>query len=133
MIRRSAVALAMTLAVACTGPAWAEGDTAAGEKKFNQRCKICHLVGDGAKNRPTGPMLNEIFGMKAGSREGFKYSKAMTKAGEDGIVWTEETLDKYLEQPKKYIKGNRMGFNGFKKEDDRKNVIAYLKTFSGGQ
>ena len=42
-------------------------------------------------------------------------------------------MDKYLEQPKKYIKGNRMGFAGFKKEDDRKNVIAYLKTFSGGQ
>ena len=134
MIKRSALAMAMTLAVACAGPALAaDGDADAGEKKFKQRCAICHQVGEGAKTRPTGPMLNDVIGLKAGSREGFKYSKAMTKAGEDGIVWNAETLDKYLEKPRQYIKGNRMGFAGFKKEEDRANVIAYLKKFSDGQ
>ena len=135
MTRRTAIALAMTLAAATAGPALAEdGDTAKGEKYFNQRCKVCHLVGEGAKNRPTGPFLNDIIGVKAGSRDGFKYSKAMTEAGADkGIVWDDDTLNSYLEKPKKFIPRNKMGFGGIKKEETRKNVIAYLKQFSGGQ
>lgn len=135
MTRRTAIALAMTLAVATAGPALAdEGDTAKGEKYFNQRCKMCHLVGEDAKNRPTGPLLNDIIGVKAGSRDGFKYSKAMKEAGaEKGIVWDDETLNGYLEKPKKFIPKNRMGFGGIKDEETRKGVIAYLKKFSGGQ
>ena len=46
------------------------------------------------------------------------------------IVWNDETLDGYLAAPKKYIKGTKMAFAGLKKEDDRANVIAYLKQFS---
>ena len=47
-----------------------------------------------------------------------------------GIVWDEETLDAYLKAPKKYIQGTRMAFAGLKKDADRANVIAYMKTFS---
>ena len=101
------------------------GDAAAGEKVF-KKCKACHMV---TKERhKSGPHLVNLFGRAAGSAEGFKkYSKAMK---ESGVVWNEETLDAYLEAPKKYIKGTRMAFAGLRKEKDRANVIAYLRTFS---
>ena len=44
-----------------------------------------------------------------------------------GLTWDEATLDSYLENPKAFLKGNRMAFPGLKKPDDRENVIAYIK------
>ena len=112
------------LGVLAAAPTMA-GDIKAGEKVF-KKCKACHVV-DKEKNK-TGPYLVNIMGRTAGSLESYKkYSKAMK---ESGIVWNEETLDGYLEKPKKYIKGTKMAFGGLKKEKDRKNVIAYLKSFS---
>ena len=101
------------------------GDPALGEKVF-KKCKACHVV-DSDKNK-TGPHLVNIMGRQAGSVEGFKkYSKAIK---ESGIVWDEATLDGFLEKPKAYLKGTRMAFAGLKKEEDRANLIAYLKQFS---
>ena len=74
-------------------------------------------------------MLNGIVGAAAGSVDGFKYSDAMLAKQAEGFVWTDETLDAYLTKPKDYIPGNKMSFPGLKKEDQRENVIAYLKTF----
>ena len=103
-------------------------DIAAGEKVF-KKCKACHVV-ESEKNK-TGPHLNNIFGRKAGTLESYrKYSKAMMAAD---IVWDEDTLDAYLKAPKKYIKGTRMAFAGLRKDKDRVNVIAYLKSFSQAQ
>ena len=45
-----------------------------------------------------------------------------------GIVWNAETLDGYLANPKKYLKGTKMAFAGLKKEKDRQNIIAYLES-----
>ena len=39
---------------------------------------------------------------------------------------TEENLDKYLADPKSFILAE-MGFPGLKSEEDRQNIIAYLK------
>ena len=116
--------LTAVIGFVATGPVLA-GDINAGEKVF-KKCKACHVV-DKEKNK-TGPHLVNIMGRSAGSLESYKkYSKAMK---ESGIVWDEETLDGYLEKPKKYIKGTKMAFAGLKKEKDRENVIAYLKSFS---
>jgi cytochrome c len=106
----------------------AEGDAAAGENVF-KKCKICHQVGDGAKNQ-VGPQLNGIVGRKAGTVEGFSYSPAMKEAGEKGMVWTDENLHKYVENPKDFVPKNKMAFVGLKQEKDRDDVIAYLKKFS---
>jgi cytochrome c len=112
------------LGVLAAAPTMA-GDIKAGEKVF-KKCKACHVI-DKEKNK-TGPHLVNIMGRTAGSLESYKkYSKAMK---ESGILWNEETLDGYLENPKKYIKGTKMAFGGLKKEKDRENVIAYLKSFS---
>ena len=108
-----------------TTPALASGDVAAGEKVF-KKCKACHVVD--AEKHKTGPHLVNIMGRAAGSAAGYKkYSKAMKSSG---IVWNEETLDGYLEKPKAYVKGTRMVFAGLRKEEDRANVIAYLKSYS---
>lgn len=112
-------------------PAHAEGDADKGKKVFN-KCKACHMVGENAKKR-VGPPLNNIIGAKAGSQEGYNYSKAMKTAGEGGLVWSEEKLSAYLEKPKDVVPKGKMAFPGLKKEDDRTDVIAYLKQFSKTQ
>lgn len=93
------------------------------------KCSACHAVGEGAKNK-IGPALNKIFGRKAGSGEGYKYSKAMIDSGDEGLVWDEATLKSYLAKPQDTVKGTKMAFSGLKSEEDLANVIAYLATFS---
>ena len=103
----------------------ADGDPAAGKKIFNQ-CQACHTVVKGKNG--LGPSLSAVVGRKAGTADGFKnYSPAMQKME---ITWTEENLDKYLADPKGFIPGNRMIFQGLKKPEDRTNVIAFLKQAS---
>ncbi|HUS54853.1 MAG TPA: cytochrome c family protein [Thermohalobaculum sp.] len=127
MIRKIAVAMTALALAGFAGAALADGDAAKGVKVFN-KCKACHAIGDGAKNK-VGPMLNSIVGAAAGSVEGFKYSEAMQAKQAEGLVWTDETLDAYLTKPKDYIPGTKMSFAGLKKEDQREDLIAYLKTF----
>lgn len=96
-------------------------DTKKGKKVFN-KCKACHSLVAGKKK--IGPSLNGLFGRKAGTVKGFKYSKAMIKAG---VVWNDETVDKYLTKPKKFIPKTKMVFSGLKKKAQRDDLIAYLK------
>ena len=120
-------AAALALAASATQASAQDGDPEAGEKLFRQ-CQACHMVGENAKPR-VGPPLNELFGRQAGTWDGFRYSPAMSGAGENGLVWNEETVAAYLAQPRDYIPGNRMAYPGLRKEEDRTNVIAYLKQF----
>jgi cytochrome c len=124
MIRLTLTAAALA---ALALPALADGDAAKGEKIFN-RCKSCHAVGEGAKNK-VGPALNGIVGAAAGQVEGFKYSNALLDAAAGGLIWDEETLAAFLTKPKDVIDGTKMSFPGLKKEDDIEDVIAYLATF----
>ncbi|KAE9631467.1 c-type cytochrome [Parasedimentitalea maritima] len=101
---------------------------AKGAKTF-KKCKACHQVGEGAKNR-TGPILNGIVGATAGQVDGFKYSKPMMAAAESGLVWNEQELAAFLAKPKKYMKGTKMSFSGLKKEKDIAAILAYLQSVS---
>ena len=58
-----------------------------------------------------GPHLNGVLGRVAGGIEGFKYSNPMAAAGEDGLIWTEDTLAEY------------------KKDEDLAAITAYLASF----
>jgi len=91
------------------------GDAENGAKLFKTRCLQCHIVEKegGAK---TGPTLNGLFGRKSGTVPGYVYTEANKKSG---IIWDDETLFAYLENPKKYIPGTKMAFPGFKKESER--------------
>ena len=127
MVRKIVAALAVLAVAGFAGSALAEGDAAAGEKVF-RKCKACHAVGDGAKNK-VGPMLNGIVGNEIASVDGFKYSKAFLAKKAEGLVWTVDVLDSYLTKPKKFIPGTKMSYAGLKKEGDRENIIEYLTTF----
>jgi cytochrome c len=99
-------------------------DVAAGEKVF-AKCRICHQVGEGAKNG-VGPVLNGIVGRKAGTIAGYSYSPA-NKNSE--LTWNEATLKEYLKNPRAKMPGTKMIFPGLPNEADIDNVIAYLKQF----
>ncbi len=99
----------------------------AGEKVF-RKCKACHAVGDGAKNK-SGPQLNGLLGRVMGSVDGFKYSGAFRTASDEGRVWDEAELAAFLTKPKAYMKGTKMSFAGLKKESDLAAVTEYLRSF----
>ncbi|MEP1694915.1 MAG: c-type cytochrome [Paracoccaceae bacterium] len=100
---------------------------AAGEKVF-RKCKSCHAVGEGAKNK-SGPQLNGIIGRTMGTADGFGYSSVFNAAKDEGRVWDEDVLAEFLAKPKTYMKGTKMAFSGLKKDADLVSITAYLKSF----
>ncbi|MEL6505281.1 MAG: c-type cytochrome, partial [Pseudomonadota bacterium] len=139
MFKHSIVAAAVLAAGLMSSAAFADGhsggDAEKGKKVFN-KCKSCHMVGEGAKNK-VGPVLTGIIGRQAGSYPDMRYGKSLVEAGEKGLVWTEEEMFAYLKDPKKYLRAylddkkarSKMAYK-LRKEDDRRDVIAYLKTFA---
>jgi cytochrome c len=99
-------------------------DAAAGEKVF-AKCKICHQIGENAKNA-VGPVLNGVVGRPAGTYPDYQYSDANKNSG---ITWDEATLKEYLRDPKAKVPGTKKVFPGLKSDEDITNVIAYLKQF----
>ncbi|MDR9393130.1 MAG: c-type cytochrome [Roseovarius sp.] len=125
--------LTATLVLAATvaaGTARAEliGDAEAGAEIFGL-CSGCHEVGKGAEDG-IGPHLNGIFGRKAAAHPDFPYSASMERAGVDGLVWTLETLDAYIENPAALVSRTRMSFQGLADAQERADLLAYLRTFS---
>jgi cytochrome c len=121
---RPALAAALTSAFLAVPALAQEGDPVAGEKAF-RKCAACHSIEPGAPSK-IGPNLHDVVGRVTGTFEGFKYSEAMAKAGQEGHVWTVEELSIYLENPKAAMPGNKMTFVGVKKPEERADVIAYL-------
>ena len=91
-------------------------------KKVFKKCVACHSLEEG-KNK-IGPPLNNLLGRKAGSVDGYKYSKAMKNSG---VVWDEESLDKFITKPRKFIPKTKMSFRGIKKKSLRDDLISFLK------
>jgi cytochrome c len=97
-------------------------DATAGQAIFN-RCRICHSLQPGGPNT-VGPNLHGVFGRKAGSVGNFAYSEAMKSSG---IVWDDDTIRKYVTNPKDFIPGNKMAFPGIKDENEVSDLLAYLR------
>ncbi len=74
-----------------------------------------------------GPNLWGVYGSKAAAKPDFAYSVALKNSG---IVWTDDTLSKWLTGPAKFLPGSKMAFPGLPDEADRQAVIAYLKSNS---
>jgi len=112
------------LAMLLAGPAGAaEPDLINGRILF-ARCGICHALTTEKSKGKKGPTLAGLFGRKAGTVTGYKYSPAMRAKG---VVWSEKTLDIYLTKPKAYIPGTMMIYSGLRRKSDRADLIAYLK------
>tara|TARA_R110002096_G_scaffold15567_1_gene54079 strand:+ start:28 stop:405 length:378 start_codon:yes stop_codon:yes gene_type:complete len=113
--------LAITVSVSSATAA----DAAKGAKVF-RKCKACHSMEAG--KRMIGPSLNGVFGRKAGTTEGFKYSKNMAALN---VVWDDAAMSEFLQAPRKYVKGTKMAFAGLRKPADIENLLAYLKENGG--
>ena len=121
-------------------PAFAEGDADAGKKTFN-KCKSCHLIADPAgdvivKGGKTGPNLYGVAGRTAGTVEGFKYGDSIVAAGENGLVWDEETFVAYTKDPKAFLKDyldetSAKSKMTFKLKKGAEDVYAYIVSVSG--
>jgi cytochrome c len=100
----------------------AAGDAAAGHQVFASRCSVCHATEPGVNK--IGPSLAGVFGRKSGTEPGFDYSPALKAAA---INWDEKTLDQFIQNPGADVHGTKM-IVSVPGNDDRQNVIAYLKT-----
>lgn len=106
------------------GPLLAKADVEAGQK-YARVCGTCHTFGKGEPAR-IGPNLFDVAGGPHAHMAGFDYSDGM-KAMKDR-PWNEEELNEFLYDPRAHVPGTRMTFAGIKNDQDRANVIAWLKT-----
>ena len=91
-----------------------------------KQCFTCHTIDKGGPNK-VGPNQWNIVGRKKASHEGFSYSSALQAKGGD---WTYEDIDHMIYKPQAFVRGTKMAFAGLPKEQDRADVIAYLRTMS---
>ncbi len=120
---RALYLFAVTLLLFPVSSAQAEGDPALGKRQIIP-CLACHTLDEGGVHK-IGPNLHGIFGRMAGTIEGFKRYTDVLKSSD--IVWDEEAIDAYIEQPAKFLPGNGMKFVGVKDAERRANIIAYMK------
>ena len=91
------------------------------------RCRACHTLNEGGANT-TGPNLFGVFGREIGSHPGYNYSNVVRDAD---FTWDAERLDHWLENPRAFLRGNKMSFPGIPDAEDRRDVIAFLKVETG--
>lgn len=138
---RMPITISVLLAAMTVGSAANAQNVENGEAIF-KKCRACHRVGPDAQNA-VGPVLNGVIGRQAGTAAGYQYSELNKAAGGNGLVWTEERILAYLADPSPFLKkfleekgqgeiakgATKMVFK-LADEQERKDVVAYLKTFS---
>jgi cytochrome c len=107
-------------------PLLAKADVATGESTVKKLCVACRTFNEGGK-AGVGPNLYGVVGGPHGHMEGFNYSAGMkAKTG----PWTFDELNEWLHKPASYVPGTRMAFAGIGNDQQRANVIAYLRSLS---
>lgn len=106
------------------GPKLKDANVEKGKALYTQQCFTCHTIDKGGANK-VGPNQWAVIGRKKGSHEGFSYSSALLAKGGE---WTYEDLNHMIFKPQAYIRGTKMAFAGLPKEQDRADIIAYLRT-----
>lgn len=95
-----------------------------GERQFMRKCSICHAL-EAGPSRKAGPTLHGVFGRRAGTVPGYRYSHIL-----DGseIIWDETTIDALFDQgPDHYIPGSKMPMQVIARAQDRADLITFLK------
>jgi cytochrome c len=97
------------------------GDPRKGAALFASHCSECHSMKEG-KNKK-GSSLYQVAGKTAAQTQGFVYSDALK---ESRLVWSNENLHRYLQNPKATVVGGKMKYEGMQSSTDRDDVISYL-------
>ena len=105
------------------GAAWADGP-ASGRDIFDRRCRTCH-GGTGKADSPLGPSLAGIVGTKAGTQASGVHSRA---AMESGMVWSRESLRRFLSGPPYELPGTFMP-GGVVPPDELERLLDYLESY----
>ena len=131
-VSRAATAIACVAALGCwlavSAARGADGDAARGERVF-QRCFSCHSVAADETPQLQGPSLRGVVGRPAASLPGFDYSDAMKAKAAAGLVWTPDTLDRFVADPDTFVPGTPMVvLPPLRDDQDRADLIAYLST-----
>lgn len=128
MFKRKLAVIGLAIGFAfASGTAFADGDAKKGEKVY-KKCKVCHSIKKGEQK--IGPSLAGIYGKKAGQVKGFKKYKALKGVN---FKWDEDNLEDWVKNQKDFLKDKgikkKTGMRvKIKKEKDRENLVAYLKT-----
>lgn len=110
-------------------PMVAAADVAKGES-FARRCIACHSFEEGGPNQ-VGPYLWNVVNRPIASVPDYAYSDAMKEfSGGGAKVWDYDTLSTFLADPRGVVPGTKMVFPGIKAEEDRANVVAYLRSLA---
>ncbi len=118
------VFLATSFALLAASSSAVSADAVDGASVF-RKCVACHSIEPGVTK--LGPSLADVFGRKAGTLTGFRYSPAMAQSN---LTWDAATLDTYLTHPADLVPGTRMTYGGLSQPADRAAVIEYLKSNS---
>jgi cytochrome c len=93
------------------------GDAARG-KDLYQACSGCHSI----EENDIGPKHRGVVGRPAGSVPDYAYSPALKASG---LVWSADTLDRWLTNPQALVPGTKMYFL-IADPQKRADLIAYL-------
>jgi cytochrome c len=116
-IAAAVVALSAASVHAVTTDVKPSGDPVHGRTVY-QACMGCHSLDED----DVGPRHRGVVGRVAGSVPGYPYSAALKGSH---IVWSAETLDRWLTNPQGLVPGAKMFFS-MSDPRDRADVIAYL-------
>jgi len=105
-------------------PKLAGANVEAGKALFQKQCFTCHTTDKGGANK-VGPNLWAVVGREKAGHEGFSYSSALKAKGGE---WSVEDINHLIFKPTAFVRGTKMAFAGVPKEQDRADVIAFLKT-----
>jgi cytochrome c len=137
-----AAAASVVLAVMAASPVLAAectlGADADAGKVVAKKCMACHTFVAAKPSMPTAPNLHDVYGGPPASRKDFpRYSEGMKGAADKGMLWTDDNLFEYINDPKAFLdkvnghEVKHMMFFQLKDEAQRKSVIAYLKAIKG--
>lgn len=118
--------MAAVTAPESSAPADAPGSELTPVQKTFAQCQACHTFEKGARTL-IGPNLHGVFGRRAASVEGYRYSVNMKQLGETGHVWSEETLRPYLTNPRAIVPKTAMRFPGIPNEQVLSEFLPLLK------
>jgi len=119
----AAAALLAMVALAPTAAGAADCNLAEGAKLFQQQqCAGCHtFVADDFDK--SGPNLRGVVGRPAGTANFGGFSDALKRSG---VVWTSQTLDRWIANPAALVPGSAMAYAGLPDGEARSTLVCYL-------